>query len=52
VSGIRGRDLDVAVDHVDIAVAESRALDANEHLARPRRRRRHVVDYQLVSILV
>ncbi len=46
------KDLNVAVDHVDIAVTEPCALDADEDLPGPRRGRRYVFDDELVSVIV
>ena len=46
------KNLDVAVDHVDIAVTESCTLDADENLPSTRCRRRHIFENQLVSVIV
>jgi hypothetical protein len=47
-----GKDLDIPIDHVDIAVTEACTLDTNENLTRPGRRRRHVLDNELVSVIM
>jgi hypothetical protein len=46
------QDRKVAVDDVDIAVTEPRAVNRDEHLARTRRGRRNLVDLQRLSVRV
>ena len=50
--GILGKNLDLAVDHMDVAVTESGALDADENLTGGRRGRRHVFENQFVPVVV
>jgi hypothetical protein len=46
------QNLELAVNHVDIAVAEPRSLDAHENLAWARRGRRHIFENQLMPVVV
>jgi hypothetical protein len=44
------QDLDLTIDHVDVAMAEARALDSDEHFARTWLRCRHLLDDQPLTV--